>query len=182
MSAVAQCGDILFPQLDQPMPGIVPVGIDQDPHLRLCRDVARRFSEKYKFVLPSSIYNKYTPALDGGVKMSKSKPESCVEMPEETTAVQKKIKRAFTGGRDTVEEQKKIGGQPEKCMIFELYKQHLIEDDGKLEQVFKTCKAGTLLCGQDKEDASEVLSAFMDDFQKKVEKARGLVSGLRFIE
>ena len=41
MSVVTQVADILFPQLDAgPAPTIVPVGLDQDPHIRLTRDVA----------------------------------------------------------------------------------------------------------------------------------------------
>ncbi len=43
MSIITQVADILFPQLDGgPAPTLVPVGIDQDPHLRLTRDVARK--------------------------------------------------------------------------------------------------------------------------------------------
>ena len=75
MSAVTQAGDILYPQLEERMPGIIPVGADQDPHIRLTRDIVRRSKDK-KFFLPSSIYHKYTPSLDGSMKMSKSKPES----------------------------------------------------------------------------------------------------------
>ena len=57
--------------------------------------------------------------------MSKSLPESCIDLPEDPKIVTKKIMRTLTGGRDTVDEQKKLGGEPEKCIIFELYKQHL---------------------------------------------------------
>ena len=32
MSAFIQMGDILHPQLNHPMPGVIPVGIDQAPH------------------------------------------------------------------------------------------------------------------------------------------------------
>ncbi|MEA3557826.1 MAG: tryptophan--tRNA ligase, partial [Candidatus Thermoplasmatota archaeon] len=39
-----QAGDILHPQLKLgPIPVVVPVGIDQDPHMRLCRDLASSF-------------------------------------------------------------------------------------------------------------------------------------------
>jgi len=85
-SAFTQVGDILYPQLKERMPGIIPVGIDQDPHIRLTRDVVRRMKEK-KLFLPSSIYHKYTPSLDGSIKMSKSKPESCIELPEDIKSV-----------------------------------------------------------------------------------------------
>ena len=42
-SVITQVADILFPQIDrEPAPTIVPVGIDQDPHIRLTRGVAHK--------------------------------------------------------------------------------------------------------------------------------------------
>jgi tryptophanyl-tRNA synthetase len=39
-----QAGDILHPQIKEgPIPVVVPVGVDQDPHMRLCRDLAASF-------------------------------------------------------------------------------------------------------------------------------------------
>jgi len=181
MSAVTQVGDMLYPQLEERMPGIIPVGIDQDPHIRLARDVIRRMKQK-KFFPISSIYHKFTPSLDGSIKMSKSKPESCIELPEEVKAVTRKLKRALTGGRDTVEEQKKLGGIPEKCMIFEFYKQHMIENDADLDKIYNDCKKGTLLCGQDKQDACEHMAKFMQDFANKVEQAKKIVPKLNFVK
>lgn len=43
MSVITQVADILYPQVDRyPAPTIVPVGIDQDPHIRLTRGVAHK--------------------------------------------------------------------------------------------------------------------------------------------
>jgi len=106
LSAMTQVGDILYPQFKERMPGVIPVGIDQDPHIRLTRDIARRTKTKYNFFLPSGLYHKYTPSLDGGLKMSKSKPGSCIELPEDPKETCKKLKRALTGGRETREIQK----------------------------------------------------------------------------
>ena len=181
MAAVTQVADVLYPQFKERMPGIIPVGVDQDPHIRLTRDVVSRMKDR-KFFAPSSLYHKFMPSLDGNKKMSKSDPYSYIELPEDPKTTCKKIKRALTGGRDTVEEQKKKGGQPEKCMIFELYKQHLIEEDKKLEKIYKDCKAGKLLCGQDKENACKLMTKFMNDFNKKLNKAKKNVSKLKFVE
>ncbi len=174
MSALTQIGDILYPQLEEPMPGVIPVGVDQDPHIRLTRDAARRMKDR-KFFLPSGIYHKYTPSLDGSLKMSKSKPESCIDLPEDKEKLPRKIMRTLTGGRDTVEEQKKKGGIPEKCIIFELYKQHLIEDDSKLQEIYENCKSGRLLCGEDKQRCLELMTRFMGKLQKDIVKARKFV-------
>lgn len=179
--AITQVADILYPQFKERMPGIIPVGIDQDPHIRLTRDIVRRTKDQ-KFFPPSSCYHKYTPSLDGALKMSKSKPESCIELPEDPKKVCKKLMRALTGGRDTVEEQRRFGGKPEKCMIFELYKQHLIEDDKELQDIYDRCKKGELLCGEDKRFACEKMTAFMNKFIKDVEKAKKGVNKLKFVK
>jgi tryptophanyl-tRNA synthetase len=182
MASMTQAGDMLFPQLAERMPGMIPVGIDQDPHIRIARDIIRRTKTKYNFFLLSSMYHKFTPSLDGSLKMSKSKPEGNIELPEDIKSACNKLKRALTGGRDTVEEQKKKGGQPEKCMIFELYKQHLIEDDKELQKIYNDCKSGKLLCGEDKENACKKMKEFMEKLEKGIEKARKQVDKLTFVK
>jgi tryptophanyl-tRNA synthetase len=43
-SVITQVADILYPQIDrEPAPTLVPVGIDQDPHIRLTRGIAHKF-------------------------------------------------------------------------------------------------------------------------------------------
>lgn len=182
MSAVTQVGDILYPQLKKRMPGIIPVGIDQDPHIRLSRDIVARTKSKYKFVAPSSCYHKYMPALDGSMKMSKSRPESFIELPEEIASVKKKINRALTGGRATVEEHRKLGAEIEKDMVFELLKFHLIEDDKELQDIHDRYKNGELLSGEVKQIAIARMTQFMQDFEKKVEAARKSVNKLKFVK
>jgi len=41
-STLTQAADILYPQLEEPKPTVIPVGADQDPHLRLTRGLSRR--------------------------------------------------------------------------------------------------------------------------------------------
>lgn len=181
MGAITQVADILYPQFEKRMPGIIPVGVDQDPHIRLTRDIVNR-TRKDKYFPPSSLYHKYAPSLDGDLKMSKSKPESCLSLPEDIKVAKKRIMKAKTGGRESIEEQRKKGGQPEKCMIFELYKQHLIEDDKELQKIFDDCKAGKLLCGEDKQMCCERFEKFMKDFVKGMEKAKKNINKLNFVK
>ena len=95
LSSLAQIGDMLYPQLEQRMPGIIPVGIDQAPHLRLARDYIRRAKDQ-KYFLLSSLYHKFTPALNGDFKMSKSVPDSCIELPEDLDSLQRKIQNRLS--------------------------------------------------------------------------------------
>ncbi len=181
MSAVTQAGDILFPQLEKKMPGIVPVGIDQDPHIRLTRDIVKRTASSHSFIAPSSIYHKFMPALNGKKKMSKSDKASFIELPESYDSFKKKISRALSGGRPTIEEHRKLGAEVEKDMAFELLKIHLIEDDKELEGLYKSYKSGKLLSGEIKALAIEKMAEFMKGFEKRLESARKNIGKIRLI-
>lgn len=180
MASVTQIGDMLYPQLKQRMPGVIPIGIDQAPHVRLARDYIRRAKDKHYFLL-SSIYHKFTPALNGDIKMSKSIPESCISLPEDLESLKRKIQKAKTGGRKTLEEHRKLGGIPEEDMVFELLKQHFVEDDAELMKIYKEYKSGKMTSGELKQLAIKKVTAFMQDFEKQLEKARKQVKHLRFI-
>jgi tryptophanyl-tRNA synthetase len=182
MSVLTQIADILYPQIrNGPMPVVVPVGIDQCPHLLACRDVVGRY-KKLSFISPSTTFHKFTPSLDGEIKMSKSKPGSYISLPEDPESACKKILNTVDGGRKTAEEQKKLGGEPEKCVVFEIFKQHLIEDDKKLDEIYRKCKNGELLCGECKAFGCELIKKFMEDFIQKLNGARKIVDKLKFLE
>ncbi|RLI08916.1 tryptophan--tRNA ligase [Candidatus Bathyarchaeota archaeon] len=182
IGALLDAADILYPQVREKMPGVIPVGIDQDPHIRLTRDLVRRTKAEFGFLLPASMYNKFTPSLDGSMKMSKSKPESCIWLPDDPEALEKKVWKALTGGRGSLAEQREKGGQPERCMVFELFKQHLVEDDGELDGIYEECRSGARICGECKTYAVELLRELMDDFTAKMEEARSLVRELEFVQ
>jgi tryptophanyl-tRNA synthetase len=182
MAAITQVGDIVYPQLEEGMPGIVPSGVDQDPHLRLTRDVVKRVRSKYKFFAPSSMYHKYTQSLDGSLKMSKSKPESNIDLPEDEKSFCKKIMRSHSGGKDTLEEHRKKGGNVEEDMAFQMLRTHLLEDDKKLEKIEKDYTSGKLTSGEMKQLACEHMTKFMKDFNKNLEKARKMVPKLNFVK
>ncbi|MCD6487878.1 MAG: tryptophan--tRNA ligase, partial [Desulfurococcales archaeon] len=80
MAALTQAADILHLQLPQ-YGGykyiLVPVGADQDPHLRLSRDIADRFEKELGLKRPASTYHKFIRGLDGN-KMSSSKPDFAI--------------------------------------------------------------------------------------------------------
>jgi len=86
---------------------------------------------EYGFIPPASIYHRFMTGLTGG-KMSSSKPESHIALTEDPKEAGKKIMRAITGGRQSLAEQKKLGGEPEKCSIYEFLVFHLSDDDKEL--------------------------------------------------
>ncbi len=175
-------GDILHPQIDETMPGVIPVGIDQAPHIRMSRDIARRLRSEYGFFAPAASYNKYTSALDGSFKMSKNESVGKIEIPEkDRDALEKKLKKTLTGGRVTKEEQKEKGGEPEKCVAFEYCKNHFIMDDKILAEMYQDCLSGKNLCGECKEKfLITYANKFYDAFDKKFANAKKIVGKMRF--
>ena len=81
VSVLQQMGDMLFPQLLRPMYGIIPVGLDQDPHIWLCRDYLKRI-RVYGFKPIVGVYIRDVPSLDGRGKMSKSEPQKAIFIPK----------------------------------------------------------------------------------------------------
>ena len=162
--------DILHPELPERggiKPVLVPVGVDQDPHLRLTRDIAPRLG----MIKPSSIYIKMMSGLQGpGTKMSSSKPETAIFLSDSTESARMKLKDAFTGGRETIQEQKRLGGQPERCVIYEFLLFHF--EDDLLENTYQKCTSGALLCGECKKIASDRIVRFLTEIQKKREEAK----------
>ncbi|MEF8777308.1 MAG: tryptophan--tRNA ligase [Natronomonas sp.] len=307
-SVVTQMADILYPQLDDPKPTVIPVGPDQDPHMRLARDLAGRMryfgvteayasfelddderelvsrayealaadssdpetdvrcsdaaqwlrSERpsadgtalesaietleaggkeplrprvrfldrnatheafeglieaidgekrvyeghvdafemnretaeelareieveyggYGFLPPSSIYHRFMTGLTGG-KMSSSVAASHISLLDDPDDGYDKVKSATTGGRETAEKQRELGGKPDECPVYELYAYLLANDDDDFAtEVYDECVGGERLCGGCKEQAAELMRAFLKEHQEKREEARELLEGL----
>jgi len=248
-SPLIQLGDILHVQLDKyegPCPTVVPVGVDQDPHIRLARELVKRnriysiveqdgrivifykgddtenfiskAKEKLKgigfekfrenipykalyiddssteskyvveevmsevekefggfgFFEPSSTYHRFMSGLNGG-KMSSSDPSSYISIDEDPNVATKKVMNAKTGGAASAEEQRRVGGKPEECSVYELYLYHLAEDDNYLKEIYRSCRSGERLCGECKREAAELLKNFLIDLKEKREEREHLV-------
>ncbi len=175
VSALKQVADILHPQLPEfegKMPTVVPVGADQDPHIRLTRDVASRIGETYKFELPAATFHRFMEGLQGG-KMSSSDPKSHIALTEDPKAARKKVMSAMTGGRATLEEQKKLGGAPDACSVYKFYFYHLVDDDKRMQGIYDECRAGKITCGACKKRCADLMEAFLTEHQAKMKKAMG---------
>ncbi|MES3516129.1 MAG: tryptophan--tRNA ligase [Natronomonas sp.] len=304
-SVITQAADILYPQLDEPKPTVIPVGPDQDPHVRLTRDLAARVGyftvteayasfelddderelvgrayrelsadgdgadgdpvrcveaaewveaecpespvresavekleaagkeplrprvrfldrnateaafedlidridgEKrvydahvdafevdrseaeelaravevdnggYGFVSPSSIYHRFMTGLTGG-KMSSSIPASHISLLDDPEEGYDKVKAATTGGRETAEEQRELGGEADDCPVYELYAYLLADDDDDFAAgVYEECVGGERLCGDCKEQAATLMEEFLAEHQDKREEAKEVLA------
>ena len=182
-SALKQVADILHPQLppqmgfNGKMPTIVPVGADQDPHIRLTRDIAARLNHTYQLELPSATFHCFMEGLQGG-KMSSSDPKSHIALSEDPKAARKKIMSATTGGRATLEEQKKLGGQPEMCAVYKFYYYHFVDDDKEMQKMHTECTSGAITCGDCKKRCADMIETFLIEHQKKMANAKDAAMSL----
>lgn len=174
VSALTQAADILHPQLEE-YGGykrvLVPVGVDQDPHLRMTRDIVDKLSGVVDLMRPASTYHKLIRGLDGG-KMSSSRPDYTIFLTDPPEVARGKLMKALTGGRTTAEEQRRLGGAPEACTVYDLYLYHLAPDDEELMRIYRECRSGQILCGECKRMAAEKLIDFLEGHQARLEEAR----------
>ena len=265
---MVQVGDILHPQLDEYgglRPIVVPVGVDQDPHLRLTRGLAGKtnwfnvgpgkrsgalirlsvqeenaealgqspngridrakrqsifdgivnnmeamgFSDimsnpkegtvmvpsatsqdihrirmqllAYERTLggqgllaPSSTYHHFAVGLTGD-KMSSSKPKTTIFLDDEISAIEKKIKRAFSGGQPTIEEHRRIGGNPDIDVAYQYMMYFFEDDDDYLQEINQHYRSGALLAGEMKQLCIDRATEWLSNHQEKKDETAHLV-------
>lgn len=80
--------------------GLVPVGVDQEPHLEVAREIARKMNETYGMDFPEpkrfATKGEYVPSLLGSGKMSKSVEGSYISLTDDLATIQKKLSGAPT--------------------------------------------------------------------------------------
>jgi len=151
------------------IPCLIPLGIDQDPHFRVSRDVM----PKLGFYKPAILHSVFLPPLTGmGGKMSASKKESAIYTTDSPRQVENKIRKyAFSGGQATLSEHKKKGGNPDIDVSYQYLKMFFEPDDKKLQQIYDTYKSGELSTAEIKEILIEKINKFLKAHQQARKKA-----------
>lgn len=79
---------------------LVPVGIDQEPHLEVAREIARKMNQQYGTDFPEPVRfatrGQYIPSLTGEGKMSKTVANSFINLTDSFEEIRKKIRSAPT--------------------------------------------------------------------------------------
>lgn len=264
---LVQAGDILHPQLDEYgglRPIVVPVGIDQDPHLRLTRGLASKTNwfnvsdakmglqvgvsiqednslimgvepsgrvnkERQKEVFskivsaiqglgysdimsnpkhgtvnipsatskdkgpirmallslersmggmgllaPSSTYHRFAVGMTGD-KMSSSKPKTTLFLSDDISTAEKKIKKSFSGGQATIEEHRRLGGDPDKDVAYQYMMYFFEEDDKFLGEINQDYRAGKILAGEMKQMCIERATDWLSNLAEKRDETAHLV-------
>jgi len=150
------------------VPCLIPAAIDQDPYWRVTRDIA----PKLGYYKPAQIHCRFLPGLGKGGKMSASLPETSIFTTDTPEDVERKIWNAFTGGKPTEREQKKLGGDPAICTIFYYFYYLFEESNDRIEELERECRSGENICGDCKRTLADRVNKFLKEHQRKREKAR----------
>jgi len=150
------------------IPCLIPLGVDQDVHFRIARDVV----EKLGYYKPAIIHSKFLPGLKGEPKMSSSDPNGAIYLSDSPEEVVRKVNRAITGQQSTAELQKKYGGDPDKCSVCQYYKYLFETDDRKLERIFTAERDGSMLAGEHKADLARKINAFLEKHRKERDRIK----------
>ena len=159
-----QSAHVIFPQEKFNIKNVlVPIGPDEDAHLRISRDIASRAG--YNKV--SVLHSKFLPGIDGK-KMSKSK-NNAIFLNDDEKTIRNKINKAFSGGQKTIEEHRKKGGNPDVDVAF-IYLKSLFLEPKESEKLAKQYKEGKLLTGELKKIFADKTIKFIKSFQQRLRK------------
>jgi len=143
---------------------LIPHAVDQDPHFRLTRDIL----PKLGYYKPSSIQASFLPPLTGVEGKMSSTKEMSITLADSPKEVEKKIKKyTFSGGRDTIEEHRKKGGNPDIDVSFQYLRMFFEPDDEKLEEIYKKYKSGEMLTSELKKYLIDKINAYLKKHQEK---------------
>lgn len=149
---------------------LIPCAIDQDPYWRVQRDVA----EGLGFHKTAAIHSKFLPPLQGisGKMSSSAGTETAILLTDDEKTVRTKInKYAFSGGQPTIEEHRRLGGNPEVDVSYQWLSILFEPDDAKLKAIHDDYRAGKLLTGELKEILIERINVFLKEHREKRKKA-----------
>ena len=141
---------------------LVPVGIDQEPHLEIAREIARRFNQDYGTDFPEpqrfKTTGEYIPSLTGEGKMSKSVEGSYINLTDDLETIRKKVRTIPTA---TAAGGEKTGGIK---VLFDLLSLFNKENVNKFDEEFN---AGTLQFVALKDAVAEAIFAELKPMQEK---------------
>jgi tryptophanyl-tRNA synthetase len=151
---------------------VVPVGIDQAPHLEFAREVVRSFNHRYKtnVLIEPEMKSTELPkviGIDGVQKMSKSL-NNHIELaatPEET------LQRVMQMVTDPQRQRRTDPGRPEVCNVFTFHK--VFSPADMVAEIDVECRRAGIGCVECKQRMAANLNQHLEPFrQKRSEYAR----------
>ena len=169
---VLQAADILMVKAH-----LVPVGKDQESHIELTREIARRFNQFYGqvFPIPRALIGAVPtlPGTDGKAKMSKSLG-NCIYLADEEETVRKKVMGMYT---DPTRIHSTDPGHIENNPVF-VYHEAFNKNKKEVEELKRRYRAGKIGDVEVKKRLARAINEFLKpirDKRKKYEKKKSLI-------
>jgi tryptophanyl-tRNA synthetase len=145
---------------------IVPVGIDQAPHLEFAREIVRSFNYRYNTKVLIEPQVKHTEikkvlGIDGKEKMSKSLNNhiELASTPEETTA---RVREMVT---DPARVKRTDPGNPDVCNVYTMHK--IFSPQADVEMVNVECRRAGIGCVDCKKLLAKNLNNHLEPFRAR---------------
>ena len=158
---VLQSADILLPRGD-----LVPVGKDNEAHVELTREIARRFNHQYGDVFPvPEVLVGDVPTLvgtDGNTKMSKSLNNSIL-LSDDHKTVEKKVAGMYT---DPKRVRADVPGTVEGNPVF-IYHDTFNDNKAQVEEFKERYRAGKIGDVEVKTALAAAINRFLDPIRER---------------
>ena len=171
---VLQAADILLPRAN-----LVPVGKDNESHIELTRQIARRFNNAYGEVFPlpeAYVVGGTLVGTDGQAKMSKSL-DNAIFLSDDEVTVRRRVMGMYTDpNRVSADVPGRVEGNP----VF-IYHDYFNPNKAEVEDLKERYRAGKVGDVEVKEKLARALNTFLDPMRErraKYEAQTGLVDEL----
>jgi len=145
---------------------VVPVGIDQAPHLEFAREIVRSFNYRYKtdVLIEPKMKNTEIPkvvGIDGEDKMSKSL-DNHIEIAATPEQTHKRVMQMKT---DPQRLRRDDPGNPEVCNVFSLHK--IFSSPDEVATIDVECRRAGIGCVECKKMFAKNLNAHFEPFRER---------------
>lgn len=149
---------------------LVPVGIDQEPHLEVTREIARKFNSMFGETFPEpqrfKTEGEYVPSLTGGGKMSKSIEGSYIVLTDDLETIRLRLSRVPTDsgtvGGDPTQESFRGTGIATLLELLRLFKQEDLHNKYVHDYKNKEIRYSEM-----KREVADVVYKGLEDFRNK---------------
>ena len=142
----------------------VPVGVDQEPHLEMAREIARRFNNLFGYTFPEpQIKLTEFPlvlGLDGKEKMSKQLGND-IELALTSKETEERVMMAVT---DPARRYRNDPGHPEVCNVFRL---HQYFNPGQVDEIAEQCRSAKIGCVDCKKLLAKRINSDLEPFRER---------------
>ena len=145
---------------------LVPVGIDQAPHIEFARETVRSFNYRYNTKVLIEPQAKHTEVLkvlgiDGKEKMGKSF-DNHIELAASPEETQKRVMQMVT---DPARAKRTDPGNPDVCNVFTMHK--LFSSEDEVGMINRDCRTAALGCVDCKKLYAKNLNKSLESFRAK---------------